>query len=114
MKKSILIASLFLLMSIVSIAQSKDTTIKVSGNCSMCKAHIEKAAKQAGAMTASWDKVAKLLKVSFDASKTTTDKIEDAIAHVGYDTEHKVGDSAAYAKLDDCCKYERAAKKPNL
>jgi len=113
MKKSIVFISLFLFMSLVSIAQSKETTIKVSGNCGMCKAHIEKAAKQAGAMTASWDKVAKLLKVSFDAAKTSTDKIEDAIAKAGYDTEHKVGDSAAYAKLDDCCKYDRTAKKPN-
>jgi hypothetical protein len=79
----------------------------------MCKAHIEKAAKQAGATTAAWDKAAKVLKVSFDVDKTSTDKIEDAVAAAGYDTEHKVASADAYSKLDECCQYDRKVKTTN-
>ena len=100
----------FLTFSIFTFAQAP-TKIKVSGNCGMCKKHIEKAAKDAGATTASWDKVTKLLTVSFDATKTNTDKIETAIAGAGYDTEHKEASQEAYKKLDECCQYDRKTKK---
>lgn len=76
----------------------------------MCKGHIEKAAKQAGAASADWDKAAKVLKVTFDATKTSTDKIEEAVAAAGYDTEHKVASADAYGKLDECCQYDRTSK----
>jgi len=110
MKKSMLLCLSFLTFSIFTFAQAP-TKIKVSGNCGMCKKHIEKAAKDAGATTASWDKVTKLLTVSFDASKTNTDKIETAIAGAGYDTEHKEASQEAYKKLDECCQYDRKTKK---
>lgn len=110
MKKSMLLCLSFLICSIFTFAQTP-TTIKVSGNCGMCKKHIEKAAKDAGATNASWDKVTKLLTVSFDASKTNTDKIETAIAGAGYDTEHKEASQEAYKKLDECCQYDRKTKK---
>ena len=100
----------FLTVSIFTYAQAP-TTIKVSGNCGSCKKHIEKAAKDAGATNASWDKVTKLLTVSFDATKTNTDKIETAIAGAGYDTEHKEATQEAYKKLDECCQYDRKKKK---
>jgi hypothetical protein len=86
-------------------------TIKVSGNCGSCKKSIEKAAKEAGATTAIWDKATKLLALTFDAGKTSTDKIETAIAGVGYDTDHKVASEEAYKKLDECCQYDRKKKK---
>ncbi|MEN9381619.1 MAG: hypothetical protein RI940_500 [Bacteroidota bacterium] len=110
MKKSMLLCLSFLTFSILTFAQAP-TKIKVSGNCGMCKKHIEKAAKDAGATNASWDKVTKLLTVSFDASKTNTDKIETAIAGAGYDTEHKEASQEAYKKLDECCQYDRKTKK---
>jgi copper chaperone CopZ len=110
MKKSMLLCLSFLTFSIFTFAQAP-TKIKVSGNCGMCKKHIEKAAKDAGATTASWDKVTKLLTVSFDATKTNTDKIETAIAGAGYDTEHKEASQEAYKKLDECCQYDRKTKK---
>ena len=110
MKKSMLLCLSFLTFSIFTFAQAPPK-IKVSGNCGMCKKHIEKAAKDAGATTASWDKVTKLLTVSFDATKTNTDKIETAIAGAGYDTEHKEASQEAYKKLDECCQYDRKTKK---
>lgn len=110
MKKAMLLCLSFLTVSIFTYAQAP-TTIKVSGNCGSCKKHIEKAAKDAGATNASWDKVTKLLTVSFDATKTNTDKIETAIAGAGYDTEHKEATQEAYKKLDECCQYDRKKKK---
>ncbi len=110
MKKQFLFLSLLMMVFSLVFAQTP-TTIKVSGNCAMCKKHIEKAAKDAGASTASWDKVSKLLTVSFDASKTSSDKIETSIAGAGYDTEHKIATEEAYKKLDECCQYDRKTKK---
>ena len=100
----------FILISNFALQAQTSTKIKVAGNCGMCKGHIEKAAMQAGAVSANWDKVAKVLKVSFDASKTSTDKIEDAVAAAGYDTEHKVATAESYGKLDECCQYDRTSK----
>ena len=109
--KKIILSSLFLIsFCFVTYAQNP-STIKVAGNCGMCKKHIEKAAKDAGATTANWDKVSKLLTVSFDATKTSTDKIETSIAGAGYDTEHKQATEEAYKKLDECCQYDRKVKK---
>ena len=110
MKKSLLGTIFLVLFSIVLNAQAP-TKIKVSGNCGMCKKHIEKAAKDAGATSASWDKVSKLLTISFDASKTNTDKIETSIAGAGYDKEHKQATEEAYKKLDECCQYDRKTNK---
>jgi len=109
MKNFILLVGFILIGSFALQAQTT-TKIKVAGNCGMCKAHIEKAAKEAGALTANWDKAAKVLKVSFDATKTSTDKIENAVAAAGYDTEHKVASADAYSKLDECCQYDRTSK----
>lgn len=109
MKNFILLVG-FILISTFGLQAQTTSKIKVSGNCGMCKGHIEKAAKQAGAASADWDKVAKVLKVTYDGSKTSTDKIEDAVAAAGYDTEHKVATAEAYGKLDECCQYERTSK----
>ena len=110
MKKLLFLATMLLTLNSISIAQTP-TTLKVSGNCGMCKKNIEKAAKNAGATSASWDKAAKVLTFSFDATKTSIDKIETSIAGAGYDTEHKEASMEAYKKLEECCQYERKAKK---
>jgi len=112
MKKYILFILVMLVASFQLNAQTT-TTVKVSGNCNMCKGHIEKAAKEAGALNPSWDKLAKVLKFTFDASKTSTDKIEEAVAAAGYDTEHKKASTDAYHNLDECCQYDRT-KQPML
>jgi hypothetical protein len=109
MKNFILLVG-FILISTFGLQAQTTSKIKVAGNCGMCKGHIEKAAKQAGAASADWDKVAKVLKVTYDDSKTSPDKIEDAVAAAGYDTEHKVASKEAYSKLDECCQYDRVAK----
>ncbi len=101
---------LFCILAInTSFAQNatKNETIKVWGNCGMCKTTIEKAAKSAGAKTANWNDENKELKVSYALNKTTATKIQQAIANVGYDTQDFTANNAVYNKLHGCCKYDR-------
>jgi periplasmic mercuric ion binding protein len=87
-------------------------TIKVWGNCGMCKTTIEKAAKKAGAATATWSEQTHELKVTYAAQKTNSQKIQQAIAAAGYDTQDETAITAVYNKLHSCCKYERKATTP--
>ncbi len=109
--KNISLIFLFIIATTVTSFAQNTSKIKVAGNCGMCKKNIETAAKAAGAMTAAWDKTTKVLTVAFDATATSKDKIEIAIANAGYDTEHQVASNEAYGKLDECCQYERKKKK---
>ena len=86
---------------------TKKETIKVWGNCGMCKTTIEKAAKKAGAASANWNEDSKELKVSYAANKTSSQKLQEAIAKAGYDTQDFTADNNAYNKLHACCKYDR-------
>jgi len=85
----------------------KKETLKVWGNCGMCKKVIEKSARSAGATTASWNEDTKELKVSYAVNKTNSNKIQQAIAKAGYDTQDFTADNAAYDKLPGCCHYDR-------
>ena len=112
MKKLILLSG-FLMAILFSANAQTSTKLKVSGNCGMCKSSIEKAAKTAGATTANWDMDAKLLTLIFDG-KTNLDKIESAIAAVGYDTEHKTASKTSYDALHECCKYDREVRQDTV
>lgn len=89
-------------------------TFAVSGNCGMCKTKIEKAAKEAGAEEATWDKTKKEITVKYSAASTNTAKIQQKIAESGYDNAGFTATLEAYSKLPGCCKYERADAKEAL
>ncbi len=110
--KSITISFIFVFAVITNLfAQDMaKETVKVWGNCGMCKKTIEKAAKKAGASTASWDAEKQMLALTYDNTKTTSIKIQEAIAKTGYDTQDVTGDDAAYNNLHGCCQYDRKAK----
>ncbi len=86
---------------------AKSETVKVNGNCGMCKKHIEKSALQAGATAATWDKKTKFLQISYDPAVTNSAKIQTAVADAGYDTQDFKASDSAYYKLDECCQYDR-------
>ena len=112
--KTFILSLLFACFSFASFAQTKSETIKVAGECGMCKKKIETAAKGAGATSAAWDSDSKILTVKYAANKTNTAKIEQAVAAVGYDTPNYKATEEAYSKLDECCKYERAAASEKM
>jgi membrane-bound lytic murein transglycosylase B len=112
--KFIITAVLALVMGVVSVAQAntltksvatKTETIKVSGNCDMCKTRIEKAAQIEGVSKATWDKKSHLLTLVYDPAKVKSDDVQKKIASVGHDTEKYKADDKVYNALPGCCKY---------
>jgi periplasmic mercuric ion binding protein len=86
----------------------KTETIKVYGNCGMCKTRIEKAAKVEGVNKAEWSDETKLLTLVYNPSKITSDDVQKKISAVGHDTEKYKADEKVYNGLPECCKYERS------
>ena len=116
--KSIIVSILAIVLTAsVSFAQTKPApkseSIKVWGNCGMCKTTIEKAAKDAGASAAVWNKTTKMLKITYLESATSNGKIQEKIAGAGYDTKDQTAPDAVYNELPECCQYERKAAKKN-
>ena len=90
----------------------KTDKIKVYGNCDMCKERIEKAATSvSGVSKATWDEKTKFLDLTYNPAKTTSQKVQVAIAKVGHDTEGEKASDNAYKALPQCCQYERKQSK---
>ncbi len=104
---AVLLFSIFAINFSFAQTSVKKETIKVWGNCSMCKNNIEKAAKVGGANAANWNEKTKILNVIYNSSNSSSDKIQKAIAASGYDTQNFKADDKAYSKLMSCCKYNR-------
>lgn len=92
--------------------KTKTESIKVQGNCDMCKARIEKAAKTEGVTSATWDSKTDLLTLNYDPSKTSADAVAKKIAAVGHDTEKYKAEDKVYNALPGCCKYDRTGQAP--
>lgn len=95
------------LVNISSAQKNQKESFRVSGNCEMCKAKIEKAAKTAGASYAEWNVDTKILAVKYSAAATDVMKIQQKIAETGYDTPEFKATAESYNKLPKCCRYER-------
>ncbi|MGG5506691.1 MULTISPECIES: efflux RND transporter periplasmic adaptor subunit [unclassified Myroides] len=94
-------------------AEEGHTMFTVSGNCDMCKARIEKAAKSvAGVSSATWNAKDQMLHLNFDKAKTDQQKISKAIAAAGHDTALDKAPDTAYDALPSCCLYSRDQVKP--
>ncbi len=91
---------------------SKTETLKVYGNCGMCKATIEKAGAQKKVSKVVWNEATNMATVTYDTKKTTSDAILKNIALAGYDSDNFLAPDAVYANLPGCCKYDRKAKPP--
>jgi hypothetical protein len=104
---SLMIIAIISFLPVFAQSTAQTETIKVWGNCGMCKKKIEKAAKSAGASVANWSEETKSLSVSYDAAKSSNMKIQEAIAKVGYDTQDLTADESAYNNLPGCCQYDR-------
>lgn len=95
----------------IEISVKKDkitTTFGVRGNCGICKETIEESALSvAGVSKANWDRKKKQITITYDSSKTNLEKIHQAIANSGYDTELVTAQDLDYNKLPGCCQYDR-------
>lgn len=88
-------------------SQEKSETLKVKGNCGMCKERIENAVKEIPSAYGTWNAENETLIVSFDASKTSLDAIAKKIAEVGHDNALYSAESSVYESLPACCLYDK-------
>ena len=107
--------AILVLLSTVSNAQIKNTkteTVKIYGNCGMCKTKIEKAGNLKNIAKVDWNEDTKIATLTYDESKTNQDEILKRIALVGYDSDKFLAPAGIYSKLPGCCQYDREAKVP--
>src|SRR4051812_17107383 len=109
MKTKLIVSSIILLFALSAFvfAQSKVTTstIKVYGNCAMCKKRIETALDHKGVKLAKWDTKTKELEVVYNNEKITERQIHEIVASVGHDTDKVKAKDEVYAALPFCCLY---------
>lgn len=118
----IMITILLLLSVIIANAQMKNPktdpsvselakqTVKIFGNCGMCKSRIEKAGNIKDVATVQWNKVTKVATLTYDADKTNPDEILKQIALAGHDNQKFPASDMVYEDLPGCCQYDREAK----
>lgn len=107
--------AILVLLSGVSNAQIKNAkteSVKIYGNCGMCKTKIEKAGNLKNIAKVDWDADTKMATLTYDDTKTNQDEILKRIALVGYDSEKFLAPADVYSKLPGCCQYDREAKVP--
>lgn len=105
--------AILILLSGISNAQIKNAkteSVKIYGNCGMCKTKIEKAGNLINVAKVDWDADTKMATLTYDESKTNQDEILKRIALVGYDSEKFLAPDKAYSNLPGCCQYDREAK----
>ncbi len=88
----------------------KTETVKIYGNCDMCKTTIEKAGNLKKIAKIDWNVDTKIATLTYDSNKTNQDAILKRIALSGYDSDKFLAPSDVYSKLPGCCQYDRVAK----
>lgn len=112
--KKIVMAITLLLSVTVAVAQIKNTkteTIKIFGNCDMCKTNIEKVGNVNKIASVNWNKDNKMAILTYDSTETNSDEILKRIALAGYDNEKFLAPNEKYNALHACCQYDRDAKE---
>lgn len=92
------------------IKNEKKENVKIYGNCDMCKSTIEKAGNVKKIAKVEWNKDTKMASIAYDQKATNLDEILKRIALAGYDSDTFRAPDDAYAKLPECCQYDRAVK----
>ena len=105
-----IIVLLSITTSYAQIKNAKTESIKIYGNCEMCKAIIEKAGNLKKTAKVDWNEETKMASITYDSKATNTYAILKRIALAGYDSDSFLAPDLAYSKLKDCCKYERKSK----
>ena len=83
----------------------KESKIKTTSECDMCKARIEKAVKKLdGIKSAVLDVPTKILTVKYDQEEVTLEKIRKTVSKAGYDADSVKANAKAYSLLPPCCK----------
>ena len=110
----IMVAAVMLLSTSINaqIKNTKTETVKVYGNCGMCKTTIEKAGNIKKVAKVDWNQETQMATLTYDASVTNQDEILKRIALAGYDSDKFLAPDEVYNNLHGCCQYDRVAKTP--
>lgn len=114
--KKIFIAIIATLTTIIGFAQvknSKTETVKVWGNCEMCKETIEKAGNKKGDAEVVWNQDTHQATITYNTKTTSLNEVLKRIALAGYDNDVFAAPTKAYNNLPACCQYDRPDKKSN-
>jgi copper chaperone CopZ len=104
------LAMLSFIASNAQIKNAKTESVKIYGNCGMCETTIEKAGNLKKTAEVDWNKDTKIATITYDEKKTNQDEILKRIALSGYDSDKFLAPDDVYAKLPECCQYERVNK----
>ncbi len=96
--------------SFTQIKNAKTDSIKIYGNCGMCKKTIEKAGTKNKLYSTDWNEETKFAIITYDSKKSQLDDVLKSIALSGYDNSTYLAPEEAYNNLHECCKYERDQK----
>lgn len=121
MKKILLLLLAFTVIFCANAQNKKDVqtiVIQTNGVCGKCQSLItESITSQEGIKECKYDAATSKVTVAYNPSKTTPDKIRQAISKTGYNADNMKADAAARAKLPACCRAEKgscgAAKDAN-
>ena len=108
MKSIYLILSLLtlgLFSSEIAEAKKIKDTLRVEGNCEMCKERIEAALDVKGITLATWDIEKKILTVVYNPKKIDLNQISKICNSVGHDTALSKASDEEFATLHSCCDY---------
>ena len=105
-----IIVLLSVTMANSQIKNAKTETVKIYGNCGMCKTMIEKAGNLKKVAQVDWNKDTKMAILTYDSQKTNQEEILKRIALAGYDSNSFLAPATAYNNLPGCCQYDREAK----
>jgi copper chaperone CopZ len=118
MKSIKILMAITLLLSFTAcnaqIKNAKTESVKIYGNCGMCETTIEKAGNVKKVAQVDWNKDTKMATLTYDPSKTNQDEILKHIALAGYDSDQFLAPDDVYAKLPECCQYDRVKKSETV
>lgn len=108
----LLIVSLLLsnTISFAQIKQSKTNTVKIYGNCEMCKTSIENAGNKKNESKINWDEHTQTASIEYNPEKTTLNDVLKRVALAGYDNENFLAPDPTYKSLPSCCQYDRPSQ----
>ncbi len=92
------------------IKNSTSESVKIYGNCGMCKSKIEAAGSIAKVAKVEWNEETKIATLTYNKTKTNREEILKRIALAGYDSDSFLAPDDVYANLHKCCQYDRVKK----
>jgi copper chaperone CopZ len=110
-----LIIILFLALATSASAQDAKKTalleVRTSSVCDMCEKTIEEnLIYEKGVKKVDLDLATSIIRIEYDARKTTPDAIRVAVTNLGYSADELPGDAKAFSKLPACCQKEGCGK----